>query len=257
MGRLLAVAVLLVNLADVLSGSPFLHLRSGAATGSNAEEIALYAGPVNSCEVPVTHTCRVDYEVPSSVARVAEAVERYINSTYGEDFDEVFSAACGNATRRIVCSQQFPRCVAGTDGKKQVEFSSQQCELELKDNCGTDAGSFLNNFQFISELCSVNDSSSEVGGCKSVLQYATDRRETGQFGYCVLSEDWKVAEWMYQHLKYFDQTAQAIVQVPSYPLLCAKKLANFTCQLVGRCSESMESVQLINTRQLCEQAVNW
>ena len=255
MGRLLAVAVLLVGLAGGLRGSPFLHLRSGTTTGSNAEEIALYAGPVDSCEVPATHTCGVDYEVPSSVARVAEAVERYINLTYSEDFDLVYSAACGNATRRIVCSQRFPRCVTGTDGEKQVVFSSLQCELELRDNCGTQAGSFVD--MLTSKLCSVEDSTSDVGECKSVLQYATDRGETGQFGYCVLSEDWKVTEWMYQYLKYFDQAAQALVQVTSYPQLCAKKLANFTCQSVGRCSESMESVQLINTRQLCEQAVSW
>lgn len=256
MNRLLAAA-LLFSLVGGLGASPFFnHQLLGAGTGADSgQEISFDAGPVDSCEVPTTCICGVDYEVPSSVAKIAAAIEMDIDGTYDNNFELLYSTTCRNATRRIVCAQRFPRCVTGQDGTKQVQLTSLQCEEELESHCST-ASSDDDLELLVDRTCPVEDSTQDIGECKPVTQYATEANELSWFERCTLSNGWQVTEWMYQYLKYYELTARSYFS-DGYSPDCLGRLANFTCQWIGRCSASGDRVELINTRQFCEQTINW
>ena len=253
MKRLLA-AVLLFGLVGGLRGSPFFNQQLlGVGTGADPGQVSFDAGPVDSCEVPTTCVCGVEYEVPSSVATIAAAIEMDIDSTYDSNFEILHGASCRNATRRIVCAQRFPRCVTREDGTKQVELTSLQCAEELTNQCSP--GADLD--RLMERTCGVEDSTWDIGECRSVTQYAAESSDLGWFEQCTLSDRWQVTAWMYGYLKYYELAAREATRDLDYSAVCLERLANFTCQWIGRCSASGDSVELINTHQFCEQTINW
>ena len=58
------------------------------------------AGPVNSCEVPATHFCSVDYSVPTSVATLTLVIEEELRKEY-EAFNASFELECSQTLRDV------------------------------------------------------------------------------------------------------------------------------------------------------------
>lgn len=227
-----------------------LRIRRDISTHSE-EELTSDAGPVGSCVLPTAPVCGIDYLVPESVAVIAPAIEKDIAASYDNLFELRYgSASCRETAETIVCAQRFPRCEVEGDSV-QVTLTSLDCENMLVENCGIYAGK-------LTYLCALQNSTHNATECKSLAEHVADAPVELQN--CTVDQQWRMTAWMFEQLKYYDSIlAETLPDLKRVFPNCVKHQMNFTCQLVGRCSEHEdgERVELINTYEICQNFINW
>ena len=216
------------------------------------EEVAMQpparfdAGPVNSCEIPATNFCSIDYSVPTSVARsLTLVIEEEIRNQY--EMDKVNGPECAQALRDIRCAQRFPRCSADNT---QVTVSSLNC-TKMISVCPSDIQTMLQAEGF----CTLN-STSVIGECKAVAEYGY------QFRQCPMgsSNNWYVTRWMHDVMVHADVqlAAQFNGTLRNTNPECKRKYATYFCQFMGRCTSHVQPrVEVVNTYEMCEDVINW
>ena len=203
------------------------------------------AGPVNSCEIPATNFCSVDYSVPTSVASLTLVIEEEIRNQYEGDIGN--GMECAHALRTIRCAQRFPRCSADSS---QVTLSSLNC-TERVSVCRKNIRTMLQAEGF----CTLG-STSLMGDCKPVTEYGY------QFRQCPMgsSDNWHVTRWMHDVMVHADVqlAAQFNGTLRSTNSECKRKYATYFCQFMGRCTSHVEPrVEVVNTYEQCEDMINW
>lgn len=218
------------------------------------EELTSDAGPVGSCVLPTAPVCGINYLVPESVAVIAPAIEKDIAASFDDDFELRYGPSCREAAETIVCAQRFPRCEVEEDSV-QVTLTSLDCENMLVENCGNDAGKFTH-------LCALQNSTQNATECKSLAEHVAGA-PVGDYELqnCTENQQWRMTAWMFEQLKYYDSilAEKTLPEIKTLFPNCVKHQLNFTCQLVGRCSEHEdgERVELINTYEICQNFINW
>ena len=204
------------------------------------------AGLVNSCEIPAANFCSVDYSVPTSVARLTLVIEEEIRNRYKED-KAGKGLECAQALRDIRCAQRFPQCSADST---QVTLSSLNC-AERMSVCSGNIQTMLQEEGF----CTLNGTS-VIGECRPVTEYGY------QFRHCPMSSDsWYVTRWMHDVMRHADVKLTAQFNgstLGSTNPECRRKYATYFCQFMGRCTSHEEPrVEVVNTYEMCEEAINW
>lgn len=233
--------------------TPFVR-RSLNPVGNGADGLNNDAGPIDSCvllqESPV---CGVNYSVPASIARIAAAIELNIagetnsRSTYRDE-------ECMDAAREVACALRFPRCEVQEGGDLNVRLSSDNCEEQLRASCHSSTVPVLLGQGF----CSLRSSVRETAQCRSTAEYAEDAlADSRVLQYC--TQDRQMTPWMYELLLYYDARIGGIADNlrEQFAETCYQRQANFTCQLLGQCSEDGLRVDILNTREMCEDFINW
>lgn len=253
---LCAICTLLLCLMRSTTSSPFVE-RNFLPIGTDADDEGLSsdAGPVDSCEVPNAPICGVLYSVPGSVARIAAAIELDIEGTFGEAFDILYSPGCTETAKRITCAQRFPRCEVLGNDSVQVTLTSLLCEDMLIESCGNmDAEALIAQGH-----CALQNSTQNAARCRSIAEHAAEASpEERELQHCTQNQQWQVTAWMYEQVKYYDALfAGRVEDVRTFYPSCVNHWSNFTCHLVGKCSEDGQRVELINTYEICERFINW
>ena len=243
---------MIANLAFILCGSLQLAvLCSAVPLDRRTEEVAMQlparfdAGPVNSCEIPATNFCSVDYSVPTSVARLTLVIEEEIRNIY--ERDRANGLECAQALRDIRCAQRFPRCSADNT---QVTVSSLNC-TKMISVCPRAIQMMLQAEGF----CTLN-STSVIGECKAVTEYGY------QFRHCPMgsSNNWHVTRWMHDIMVHADVqlAAQFNGTLGNADPECRRMYATYLCQFMGRCTSHLAPrVEVVNTYEMCEDVINW
>ena len=233
--------------------TPFVR-RSLNPVGNGADGVNNDAGPIDSCVLLQESTvCGVNYSVPASLAKIAAAIE--LNIAGVTDSRSVFNTdECIAAAREVACAQRFPRCEVQEGGDVMVHLSSEDCEDRLRASCHQATVNVLLD----NEYCSLRSSVRETAGCRSTAEFAADALAgSRELQYC--TEDRQMTPWMYELLLYYDALFGGIADDlrRQFAETCYQRQANFTCQLLGQCSEDGQRVDVINTRQMCEDFINW
>ena len=205
------------------------------------------AGPVNSCEIPATNFCSVDYSVPTSVARsLTLVIEEEIRNHY--EWDKANGLECAQALRDIRCAQRFPRCSADNT---QVTVSSLNC-TKMISVCPENIRTMLLGEGF----CTLS-STSVIGECKSVTEYGYEFRQCPMGS----SDSWYVTRWMHDIMVHADVQLAARFNGTALSNInteCRRKYATYLCQFMGRCTSHVEPrVEVVNTYNMCEEVINW
>ena len=202
------------------------------------------AGPVNSCEVPATHFCSVDYSVPTSVATLTLVIEEELRKEY-EAFNASFELECSQTLRDIRCAQRFPRCSANST---HVTLSSLNC-TEMLSVCPVSLRMQLQEQGF----CSLAGESL-IGECRPVTEYEY------QFVHCPVSPSMRVTRWMYDIMMHVDLRLRSLFNgtLGNVEPRCRRLFASYFCEFMGRCTMQEEPrVEVMNTYEKCEGMINW
>ena len=252
-----AVALgLLTCLVQDGASKPFVE-RSLVPLGSSSSEgtpSGNDAGPVDSCVQPQSSSvCMLDYEVPQSLAIISAAIELEIEDISA---DEALyrSDECAATARAIMCAQRFPRCEKQGDREVQVLLTSLNCEEMVRESCSTDVANVLVNRDF----CDLQNSSLTAAECKSLTEHENTSMQEDRLQHCTQDMQRKVTGWMYELMRYYDTRFGLIAEeIDGLSKVCFEQQANFTCQLLGQCSEDGQRVEILNTYESCEKFINW
>lgn len=229
--------------------TPFIR-RSLTPVGNGVDGLSNDAGPIDSCMRPEeSPVCGVDYSVPTSLAAIAPAIELNI-AGISNSISLYRTETCMAAAREVACAQRFPRCDIQEDGEVLVRLSSDGCEDKLRASCHEATVKVLLEDGY----CSLRNATRETAECKSTAEFAA---ESPQLQYC--TQELQVTPWMYELLLYYDTLFGGIAEEleRQFTQTCFQRQANFTCQLLGECSENGQRVVIINTRQMCETFIDW
>ena len=200
-------------------------------------------GAVESCEQPVTSFCNIDYEVPTSIARLAAIIEYSIVNTNNNTVQN-YGRICASEYTSYLCKLRFPRCQR-REGSQEMEvvLRSLDCsaiELSCEDPQTNDLQFQCNNIANITV---------PIGGCRPISALAEDFN----LEYCsTMSETTLVTRWMLEYMKYQVAINMYVLTQP-----CGHKLVSHMCGLLGRCTADGQRVEFINTYELCREAVEW
>ena len=250
-----AVALgLLTCLVQDGASKPFVE-RSLVPLGSSSSEgtpPGNDAGPVDSCVQPQSSSvCTLDYEMPQSLAVISAAIELEIEEISADE-GLYRSGECAATARAIMCAQRFPRCEKQGDGEVQVLLTSLNCEEMVRENCGTDVANVLLDRD---DFCDLHNSSLVAAECKSLTEHENATVQEDRLQYCTQDMQRKVTGWMYELMRYYDTRFGMIAE--EIDKVCYEQQANFTCQLLGQCSEDGQRVEILNTYESCEKFINW
>ena len=214
------------------------------------------AGPLDSCVVPDAPLCGVDYLVPESVARIAAAIEEDITALFDSPSSRLlYGDDCAETAKMLACVQRFPRCEILENGDVQVTLTSLSCEDSLLESCDEDSAQTL----LTGGHCSLRNSSHVASECRSVAEHAAEAAP-GDPGllHCTQDQQWQMTAWMYELLLYYDALFGGVAEdlVANYGS-CVEHQANFTCHMVGRCSDDGQRAELINNYEICQSFISW
>ena len=112
-------------------------------------------GAVESCEQPVTSFCNIDYEVPTSIARLAAIIEYSIVNTNNNTVQN-YGRICASEYTSYLCKLRFPRCQR-REGSQEMEvvLRSLDCSaIELSCERSTDKRPAIPVQQYSKHNCS-------------------------------------------------------------------------------------------------------
>lgn len=231
---LLLLLLLSVTLCNSLPASQ----NHGIITSS---ENPFDGGAVGSCEVPTTSYCtNVDYPVPTSIARLAAILEDSIRKDVELRSN---SDSCQQAFKTVLCIVRFPRCEQLQEGSSSLYLNvslnhNQNCTV-LEDVCPS----------ALIPLCNIlTQTSLPARGCSSVSELGDFN-----FSHCAISQTSLVTEWMFEYMKYVDNTIRGIL----YSGTCGRDLATFLCTTGGKCTDDQQRIEFINTHEQCNAVQNW
>ena len=254
---LCAVCTLLFCVMRDARSTPFIERNlQPADAAAEAEESTNDAGPLHSCVVPDAPVCGVDYLVPGSVATIAAAIERDITALFDSPASRLlYGDDCAQTAKMLACVQRFPRCEVLGNGDVQVELTSPSCEDTLLESCSEDTTLAL----VARGHCALRNSTHEATECKSVAEYAADAAPGDlELLHCTQDQQWQMTAWMYELLLYYDALFDAVAEeLRDLYGECAEHQSNFTCQMVGKCSDDGQRVELVNTYEICQGFINW
>eukprot|EP00731_Ephydatia_muelleri_P021378 Em0013g1105a len=203
--------------------------------------------PFESCVLPTTQYCAVNYLVPPSIAQMAPVLEAKIQTAYNSELQQGNSEACARSLREVRCARNFPRC---SNDSTNVTVTSLDCQQRLQ--CATSQTINRLNAEY---FCSLSQSTVSNGAFKSATDYGYT------FKYCAVDASWEVTEWMFLLLKYEDSYLSSTNVLgaagflsQNYPS-CSSGYANYECRTIGQCDKNGH-VSVNFTRQQCEQAVS-
>ena len=203
-------------------------------------------GAVDSCKRPsflADSICGqvVDYEVPSSIARLVQILEGLIVSN-AEDLLSP-SDGCKDAYQKILCIQRFPQCKSnGTVllGKQNATLFSQ-----LREECADEV---------VRRVGDQEVSVQRANTCRPVEDLVGS---DFSFARCHIDLTNPMTLWMVEYLKLVDRTIsneQGIVYTSSG---CGAMFSSYICDYIGRCSEDGVNVEYINTYEKCTTVISW
>lgn len=242
-----ALVLLVVCLVQDGVSTPFVQ-RSLIPVGSSPSEDE---GPCT--QLQSSSLCMIDYPVPKSLAEIAETIEMEIQER--SDDPALFrTEECMATAREIMCAQRFPRCEE-RDGDVRVFLTSLNCEERVRGDCSDVVATALFNRDF----CDLQNSTHEATECKSLEEHETDVESDDRLQYCRQDMQRQVTGWMYELMRYYDTRFGRIAEGLSsgFANICLERQANFTCQLLGQCSEDGKEVESLNTYESCENFINW
>ena len=201
-----------------------------------------------TCVLPTTQICAVNYLVPPSIAQLASVLEAEIKTAYDSDVLQGNSVQCALSLRAVRCAKRFPRC---SNDSTNVTVTSLDCAQRLK--CATSQTIKRLNDEY---FCSLKETTVPNGDYKSATNYGY------AFNYCAVDANWLVTEWMFLLLKYEDTylSSPNVLGAGGFLALnypaCTRDYIDYGCRKIGQC-DSNGHVSINYTRQQCEQAVSW
>ncbi len=201
-------------------------------------------GPINSCTAPSFSPgsiCRdlVNYEVPSSVARLVNIVEDHINN----HLEDGVSDECREAYRNTLCLQRFPRC----EGNGTILLGEQSRTMSVSSECNTFIQSRTRNEEIRLPL---DDTCRTIG--EQTFEVSLNR--------CAVSAGQLMTPWMLEYIQTVDHTVRnenSVLYDPQHSSGCAEPLAFHLCNFIGKCSSDGVRVEYINSYESCSRTINW
>ncbi len=231
MAAAICLLITLVNLRYALSQGGLSQPASSLAIGS-VQECTTIADDINYCSEYVT------YEVPASIAWLAEIIESDIrNRVETPDIGN-----CREVLKETYCKKKFPRC--SMENNMVVFERSANCTERLQRNCATQAASLIKV-----GFCNITQAPLDSGTCEALSGY-TDLQHCS-----LLGTGLHVSNWMYQYILQTDLELQRSFQFLGNQMECWELYRGFICTSLGRCVG--EQVHLTNTQEMCESVLNW
>lgn len=213
------------------------------------------AGEVTECRQPSTNFCSIDYEVPDSIAALAEVIEYEISGKLTglggtPNFD-----SCHPVLMEAMCAYRFPRCDA--DGTNVVMSSLPNCTQRI------DAACTFPHVRSLIEaegVCALQETTVQLDSCEP----AKDFPGWDQLEHCssVVDDSTRVTAWMMQYMnmtnlelrqKLAPNTALSSLWNPS---TCSEGASLYFCQFYGHCTDRGR-IELSNSEGFCDTVVSW
>jgi len=200
-------------------------------------------GAINSCRRPsflAGSICGevVDYEVPSSIARLVGILEELVAS-HVDDLESP-SDSCKGAYQKILCIQRFPQC--NSDGTVLLGKQNSTLFSQLQEECTDDIGSRVGAKEVSTQL---------AGSCNSV------NGSDFSFARCEVDLSNRMTSWMMEYLKLVDRTISREQGIVYTSRGCGGLFSSYICNYIGRCSEDGLNIEYINTYETCTNVIHW
>ena len=204
-------------------------------------------GALNSCGRPSFQsgsTCQdvVDYEVPSSIARLVQIIERHISHSVDDLMGK--SEECKDSYRKVLCLHRFPACER--NGTVVLGQQNHNFSAELRERCGEATTRRIRNQETRLSLDETCRPISELTG------------NNFTFSRCQVDQNNLATLWMIEYLKVVDQTLGNEVGYLFSDTFadCRGPLASHLCNFIGRCT-GQGRIEYVNTYESCSRAINW
>lgn len=196
----------------------------------------IFAEEINYCSEYVT------YEVPSSIAWLANIIEAEIrNKVEGPDLGADVEM-CRETLKETYCRKRFPSC---SSENNLVTFGrSENCVARMQMNCVDLAGSIIK-----AGLCNITQAPLHDGSCRALSDHS-DLQHCNQ-----LETDLHISNWMHRYVQLTDLELQQSAQILGAQEQCWELYTTFTCSFLGHCAG--ERVLLTNTLEMCQSILDW
>ena len=190
---------------------------------------------------------QVDYEVPSSIAALADLIEYHIDGKRNEFSEFPHSANCEADLLEAMCAFYFPRC----EGPNVIMRSMPDCKQRLK--CSNP----LERLVDAEGICSLN-ATVPLDSCNALSQYEA----YNNFEVCsVVDGSTKVTAWMVEYMNLTDREwtkklNNGLSSLSSQPAECNRPTLLYYCQFYGHCTTDGE-IELINSESDCDGMLSW
>ena len=220
--------------------------NSGTVTGASSNSFG-----VTSCrKLPSMNLCSIEYQVPASIAAMANIIEFHINGKLMEISELPGSDNCRPVYLEAMCAFYFPRC----EGPNVVMSSMPSCVQRTSSTCH----SAVQRLITAEGICSLN-ATAPLDSCNALSEYEA----YSSFQRCsVVDASTKVTAWMVEYMKAIDrewteklrensQISSLWQQTP-----CIQGISRYYCQFYGKCTDNGE-IKLSNSEGFCGGVLEW
>ena len=228
-----------------------LPVESGADNGvvvSNPNANPFDLGAVTECRRPSTNVCSIDYDVPASIASLAEIIEFDIQGRLSNPIVALRGGeSCRAGYLQTLCAFRFPRC----DGTNVVMRSLPNC-TQATARCS----SSLKQLITAEGLCQLQ-ATVPLDSCAPLSESQVE------FQHCsVVEESTSVTAWMLEYMNLIDEElVEKFIPNNSVsslwnPPACSATTAQYYCQFYGQCTGNGR-IEVKNTEGFCDNVINW
>ena len=216
---------------------------SGVVISSNPFDL----GPVTNCRRPSTNVCSIDYEVPASIATLADIIEFEIQGRLMSPLTTAQSSSCQAGVKEALCAFRFPRC----EGQNVVMNSTPDCTQEIS-SCNSN----LRRLVEAEGLCQLQ-ATVPLDSCAPLSESQI------QFQRCsVVDVSTSVTAWMLKYMNLTDREwdqkldpGQALSTLGNHAA-CTDNLLRYHCGFYGQCTGNGR-IEIKNSEGFCNDMISW
>ena len=239
-------------IATLVLCSAFPTGESGGESGVVISSNPFDLGPVTACRLPSTNVCSINYEVPASIAALADIIDFEIQGKLQVLTSIRRSESCDTGTlKEILCAFRFPRC----EGTTNVVMKSAP-------NCTQKIASCPNSIKDLMKaegVCQL-DATVPLDSCAPLSESQV------QFKRCrgsVIETSTSVTAWMLEYMKLTDSEWDAKLNSSNGGLStlgsrpgCINNLLQYYCGFYGQCAGN-DRTEIRNSEGFCNDMISW
>ena len=215
--------------------------ESGVVISSNPFDL----GPVTACKRPSTNVCSIDYDVPASIAVLAEIIEFEIQGRLASPL--AHPQSCADGLKEVLCAFRFPRC----------EVTTGNVVMKSTPNCMQKIASCARAESVIQAegLCELN-TTVPLESCAPLSESQI------KFERCsVIEASTSVTAWMLEYMKLTDREWATKLNNTSLSTLgsrpeCVNNLLRYHCGFYGQCAGNGR-IEISNSEGFCNEMISW
>ena len=224
--------------------------ESGGRSGVIASSSPFDLGAVSSCRRPSTNVCSIDYEVPESIAALADLIETEIQGRLSILDNIPNGDGCRPRFLEAMCAYRFPRC--NQERTSVFMKSLVNCTQKIQASCPSEISALVHD----EGVCQL-DATVPLDSCAPLSESQVQLQRCS-----VVDPSTSVTAWMLEYIKLIDSELN-LKFTPRYSLStlwsqpdCSANTAKYYCQFYGQCTGDGR-IETRNTEGFCDDVINW